>query len=375
MSIHRTGFEQRFFLVAVSVIVLLVASPLVGTVTARSAALEKVIEGAKKEGVLKIQWLAGRLDGDSGMRKVVGAMNKKYGTNVRLQFTPGPNFPKMLNKISQEKASGLPSSTDANLMTASHATRGAKTGLLRKLDWSSILERPAPPDANVKRIATGSHSVMIASRIVGITYNSKLVKGSDIPVSMEDVFKPKWKGKIASTPFATGLYQFAAKDMLGYERMRDYTQRLAKQIGGLFSCSNVDRISSGEFVMLVFDCGSDDALRYRKRGAPMGHTTIKEIARVNHLYLGVPVHAQHPNAAALLINFLNTKEGQALQWEIARHDLHIYKDSHNRKPVQKVIDKGGKLFLDTVERNIKVGTKELRRMRNEFQKILKAGGL
>lgn len=339
----------------------------------QSPELQKVVEGAKQEGVLKIQWLAGRLDGEAGLRKIIAAMNQRYGTNVKLQFTPGPNFPKMLNKITQEKAAGLPSSTDVNMMTSGHASRGAQTGLLRKMNWDALLERPAPPDANVKRVATGGHSVMIASRIVGITYNTNLVKGSDIPDSMEDVFKPKWKGKIASTPFATGLYQFAADDMLGYERMKDYTQRLAKHIGGLFTCSNVDRISSGEFAMLVFDCGNDDALRYQKRGAPVGHTTVKEIARVNHLYLGVPVHAEHPNAATLFITFMNTPEAQKLQWEVARHDLHIYPEAHNRVPVQGVLDRGGKLFLDTVERTMTIGPEKMRRMQREFVKILKEG--
>jgi len=200
---------------------------------AQSPALEKVIEGAKTEGSLKLQWLAGRLDGEAGLRPMIAAMNKRYGTNVKLQYTPGPDFPTMLNKISQEKAAGLLSSTDISLMAASHTAEGLKTGLLRKLDWGSILERPAPSDASINRVAPEGVAVMIASRVIGITYNTNLVKGEDIPASMEDVFKPKWKGKIVSTPFGVGLTQFAAKDLLGYDHMKTYTQRLARHIGGL----------------------------------------------------------------------------------------------------------------------------------------------
>jgi iron(III) transport system substrate-binding protein len=340
----------------------------------RPAALQKVIDGAKKEEVLKIQWLAGRLDGEAGLRPMVAAMNKMYGTDVKLQFTPGPNFPIMLNKIAQEKAGGLPSSTDINLMTSNHVVEGTKNGVLKKLDWDSILERPAPRDAQASRVAPQGTAVMIASRIVGIPYNTNLVKADDVPVSMEDVFKPKWKGKVASTPFATGLYQFAAKDMLGYERMKDYTQRLAKHIGGLIECASIDRISSGEFVMLVFDCGHDDTYRYQKRGAPVAHATVKEIARINILYMGVPVHAQHPNTAALFINFLQTREGQRLQWEHGRHDLHIYPDAETRKPVQTVLEARGKLALDSVEREMSLGHEEVNRVRDEFVKILKERG-
>ena len=340
----------------------------------RSAALEKVIEGARTEQVLKLQWLAGRLDGEAGLRPMLAAMNKRYGTNVKLQYTPGPDFPTMLNKISQEKAASVPSSSDISLMAASHTAIGLKTELLRKIDWGSILERPAPSDANVNRIAPEGVAVMIASRVIGITYNTNLVKGEDIPISMEDVFKPKWKGKIVSTPFGVGLTQFAAKDLLGYEYMKNYTQRLARHIGGLTACSNVDRISSGEFAMMVFDCGQDDTLRYQKRGAPLGHATVKEVAETIQLHMGVPVHAQHPNAAILFINFLHTQEGQALQWEHARHDLHIYPEAHTRRPIQKVVEAHGKVALGTVERELALGVEETNRIRAEFQKILKDGG-
>jgi ABC-type Fe3+ transport system substrate-binding protein len=341
---------------------------------AGSPALEKVIEGAKTEGSLKLQWLAGRLDGESGLRPMIAAMNKRYGTNVKLQYTPGSDFPTMFNKISQERAAGLPSSTDINLMAASHTAEGLKTGLLRKLDWGSILERPAPADANVNRVAPEGVAVMIASRVIGITYNTNLVKGEDIPASMEDVFKPKWKGKIVSTPFGVGLTQFAAKDLLGYEYMKNYTQRLARHIGGLTACSNVDRVSSGEFAMMVFDCGQDDTLRYQKRGAPLGHATVKEVAATIQLHMGVPVHAQHPNAAVLFINFMNTQEGQALQWEHARHDLHIYPEAHTRSSLQRVAEAHGKFGIGTVERELMLGLVETDRIRVEFQRILKEGG-
>ena len=340
----------------------------------RSAALEKVIDGAKTEQLLKLQWLAGRLDGEAGLRPMLAAMNKRYGTNVKLQYTPGPDFPTMLNKISQEKAAGVPSSSDISLMAASHTAMGLKTELLRKIDWGSILERPAPSDSNVNRIAPEGVAVMIASRVIGITYNTNLVKGEDVPISMEDVFKPKWKGKIVSTPFGVGLTQFAAKDLLGYEYMKNYTQRLARHIGGLTACSNVDRISSGEFAMMVFDCGQDDTLRYQKRGAPLGHATVKEVAETIQLHMGVPVHAQHPNSAILFINFLHTQEGQALQWEHARHDLHIYPEAHTRRPIQKVVEAHGKVALGTVERELALGVEETNRIRAEFQKILKESG-
>lgn len=341
---------------------------------AYSSALEKVIEEAKKEGVLTIQWSAGRLGGDAALRTMVEAMNKNYGTNVKVQFTPGPDFPTMLNKLTQEKAAGQRASSDIFIGTSNHIAEGLENGMLKRLDWNSILERRAPADASMDRVAPKGAGIAIASRVVGITYNTNLVKGDDIPDSMEDVFKPKWKGKIASTPFATGLYQFAAEDMLGYEYMKNYTQRLARHIGGLISCNVVERVASGEFAMLVFDCGHDDALRYQRRGAPVSHAVPKEIARINITYFGIPEHAQHPNSGILFANFLHTPEGQGLNWKLAGHDLHIYPEAQTRKPVQKVVEARGKLAIDTVQRELEIGHEFFNRVKDEFVKILKEGG-
>ena len=85
--------------------------------------------------------------------------------------------------------------------------------------------------------------------------------------------------------------------------MKDYTQRLAKHIGGLFSFNTMERVGSGEFILLIFDCGHDDSLRLKMRGAPLGHATVRESTRINVIYFGVPKHAQSPNSAALFINF------------------------------------------------------------------------
>ena len=176
---------------------------------------------------------------------------------------------------------------------------------------------------------------------MGISYNTKFVKGSDVPTSLEDVFNPKWNGKTGSTPYLTGLYQCAARDMVGYEFMKHYTQRLAKKIGRLFSCNTMERVGSGEFILLIFDCGHDDALRLLRRVAPLDHATVKDRVRIYIIYFGVPKQAKYSNAGMLFSNFLNTKEGQKLQWDLAGHVLYIYAEAHTRVPVQKVVAQKG----------------------------------
>jgi hypothetical protein len=76
----------------------------------------------------------------------------------------------------------------------------------------------------------------------------------------------------------------------------------------------------------------------------------------------------------LFTNFLNTEEGQKLQWKFAGHDLHIYPEAETRKPVMKVVQGRGKLSLDTVQREYELGHDFFNKVKDEFIKMLKEAG-
>lgn len=346
-----------------------------GPAAARSPALEKVIAGAKKEGTLKVLWTEGHFGGDVGLRDMLKAVNKKYGTNIKLQFTQGRSFPANLGRLTQEFKAKQKSSTDVFLGTGSHMLSGLKTGLLQKIDWNSLIERPAPKDANFDRVNPEGVGVAVASRVVGIVYNKNLVKGDDIPKSIEDVLKPKWKGQIVTTPYVTGFYQFAAPDVLGEKFVMDFAKRLKPQIGGFISCNSLDKLASGEFAMLIFDCGRDATVRYQRRGAPLEHAVPKEIIRNNIINMGVPANAEHPNVAKLFVVFLQSEEGQSLLWKHGAYDLEIYPGSKSKELVDQFRAKHpkAKFLFSTVQRTVqqsKDGVK-LRAYQGQLKKILR----
>jgi hypothetical protein len=62
------AFPRPVFVLSGLASVVLFAVCQTSPAAARSPALDKVIEGAKTEGSLKLQWLAGRLDGEAGLR-------------------------------------------------------------------------------------------------------------------------------------------------------------------------------------------------------------------------------------------------------------------------------------------------------------------
>lgn len=338
---------------------------------AELAAIAQLVEGAKKETLLKGQWSATSFGGAEGLDAMVAALNKKFGLNVKAQFTPGPNQQGMMERISQEKAAGKPASSDVYLGNSPAMLDAMKVEVLKPIDWTTILERPIPVDTNFDPYAPNNLGVAFATTIVGITYNTEVVKGADIPKKMEDVLDPKWKGKIASTPYASGMREFAADDMLGYEKTKNFAERLSKQVGGLIRCGEPDKITSREFVMLVFDCGGDEVNLAGRKGTPLGHTVVEEASVLHIRYAGVPLNSSAPNTATLLIGWLHTAEGQATLWDRDGMDLHTYPESRQREAVARVKSAGGKLAVNTPQRLSSL--KDFAKTQKELEQILQQG--
>lgn len=322
-----------------------------GTASAADAPknLKALIAGAKKEKVLRGMWSSSSLSGSKGFRHVVAAMNKKYGLNIKAEFTPGPSMTRMVAKITREVKAGQPASTDVMWNNAGGALKGGKVGVMRKMNWLAYLDRQPLKWKGFDPVAPGGVGLASAASLVGIMYNSDLVKGNDIPKSFEDVLKPKFKGKIASTPYAAGMREFGMPDVLGNKVMTDFTKRLTNQIGGLMRCGSVDRLTSGEFLMLVFSCGDQYVNRAHNSGSgePLGYALMKEAVIAHTRYGMVPVNARSPNAAALFVAYLHSKEGQKWMWEKCGLDLPLYPESQMRKRLLAAQDSGAKIVFDS----------------------------
>ena len=311
--------------------------------------LEELIAGAKKETVLRGMWSSSSLSGGKGFKHVVAAMNKKYGTKLEAKFTPGPSMTRMVAKITREVKAGQPASTDVVWGNAGGALKGAQVKIFQKMNWLSYLERQPLKWEGFDVIAPGGGSLASAGSLVGVMFNSDLVKGDDIPQSFEDIFKPKFKGKIASTPYAAGMREFGMPDVLGPKAMTDFTKRLTNQIGGLMRCGSADRLTSGEFLMLVFSCGDQYVNRAKNAGSPepLGYSLMKEAVISHTRYGSVPVNSSSPNAGALFVAYLHTVEGQKWMWQQNGLDLPVYPESQMRKKLLDAKAKGAKIVMNS----------------------------
>src|SRR5262245_25942483 len=340
--------------------------------TAGAASLEEVIDGAKKEGSLRGQWGQNSFGGSEGFQEILAGMNKKYKLNLKGQYTPGPDMQRLMLRVIQEAAAGQPASTDVYLGNSQAIFDGLKANLFTKMTFDKFIENKPKPEGTFQAIAPAGTHVAFATTVVGIQYNSNLVKGSDIPRKMADVLNPKWKGKIASTPYAAGLREFATPEFVGREKMIEYTKRLSKQIAGLMRCGESERITSGEFWMLVYTCGGNDVNVLKRTGAPVGHTVIEEGTVLHMRYAAIPKNSRAPHLGALLINYLMSAEGQEILWKHDGMDLHLFPGSQTKRELDILRAAKGKVVTSSPE--WLASTKNYAETQKELEAILREGG-
>jgi ABC-type Fe3+ transport system substrate-binding protein len=310
-------------------------------------AVLQLIQGAQNESVLRGSWSPSSFGGSAGFERLVQGMNKKYGLHIQAQFTPGIDEQAMASRLAQEAAAGQPATEDVYLGNPAGVHDVLKTQTFKPMDWHALIDRPIQPEGEFDPVAPNGMAVAFASSVVGITYNTNLVKAADVPRRLNDLLDPKWKGKIASTPYASGWREFVAPDLLGPDPTFAFVHKFAPQVAGLIRCGESDRITSGEFAMLVMDCGANDVITLKRQGAPIDHALIEDAAVVHNRYAAVPVNSAAPNAAALFVAYLETPEAQTTLWDVDGLDFYLFPESNTRRATEDVRKSGGKLALDS----------------------------
>ncbi|MFI5267287.1 MAG: ABC transporter substrate-binding protein [Chloroflexota bacterium] len=320
-----------------------------GAAEVSTATLQQIVDGAKKEPAIKGSWSSSSFGGADGFNAMVDGINKKFGLSIKGTFTPGIDMQAMQGKIAEEAAANKPPDSDIYLGNAQGMRDALDTKSMKAYNWQSLVERPIPADAGAKfdPYAPNGTGVAIVSSITGVTYNSKLVKADQVPHKLQDLLKPEFKGKIASTPYAAGWREFSTKDLLGKDFTVNYVKQFSNQVAGLIRCGEPDRLSSGEFLMLAMDCGGQDASLSKAKGAPIDQVVLDDATTVHSFYAAVPVNSQAPNASALISLYLETPEGQNLLYKYWYGDLYTYPEAQTKAQVDKVSKSGGKYAVDS----------------------------
>jgi ABC-type Fe3+ transport system substrate-binding protein len=292
-----------------------------------NAALKELAAAANREGTLTLSWSGSTFAGIQGAARFQAAMNKHFGTNIRINFLPGADMARIINTLATEYSAGQKASVDIALGAAPQIVPVLKANYFEAVDWKKYL----PGRITDEMVEWNGQLLRIVTGLSGATYNSALAPMK--PVTLEDFLKPAWKGKIASTPYAAGYDILLAEDVWGKEKTFNYVRAVSQQITGLIRCGEAERIATGEYLALVMDCTGQDALQWKEKGAPLDQMMPLDAAQQRYYYFAIPKNAQHPNAAKLYSIFMMTEEGQKLSYDTWKTDLHSFPGSKMGKMV------------------------------------------
>jgi ABC-type Fe3+ transport system substrate-binding protein len=337
-----------------------------GGSTQFSPARQAIIDGARQEGQLTLIWGEGTMGGSDGARRIAEGLNRAYGLNLNVQFTPGPSMANMMTKLTEETQAGRRSSTDVMVGYGVHMAALVQAGGLLADDWQSW----APNIRNPELVGANGTAVTFQTSYSGITYNTQRLTGDNVPRSMQDLLKPQYRGRVASTPYGATFDYLATDEVWGEQRTNDYLTRLSEQLAGLIRCNETERIASGEFDALALDCSQSNALEAKAKGLPVDIVIPSDAVFLIPLYMAVPKSAAHPNAAKLWINHVLGREVQDMLAESDAADSHLLEGSKTAKQLEALRSQGVRFTVADVDFVLRQDEAEYNRRRAKVQQIL-----
>jgi ABC-type Fe3+ transport system substrate-binding protein len=287
---------------------------------------------------LKVSWGSTSLGGYEGAARFEALFNQMYGTNIKINLTPGPSMPDMMGKIAQELAAGRKASSDILLANETNFAQLYPREVLEPYDYTLLSPRILP-----EIVAPGNTGVEVYSSLPAIVYNSELVPAAQVPQKLTEALDPRWKGKIATTPYASPLDRVAQRPEWGNEAMKTFVARLAEQAGGLIRASEGNRIVTGEFHMFVLS-NTHSGRSAQRRGEPIGFVLPPDAAVAGFLLLGVPRNAEHPHLAKLFINTVVSEGGQRILWDTYAADHHLLPGTQTEPEILELKAKGSTIL-------------------------------
>jgi iron(III) transport system substrate-binding protein len=291
---------------------------------AHSAPVDDLIAGAKKEGVLELY--APSTLTPEGAQRLGEAFNKKYGLNIKLNFTPAGSMTRDVGKIVSIATTGQPQEWDVMLIhDAGHATLWLKK-LHKIYDYTKVGVAP-------QAIQYDSGTVILANQFALPAYNKQFVSAKDVPKNWQDLLDPKWKG--GKLGMSTATHHIARLATLwGESKTTEYVKALAAQqpilgpLGTIYS-----RLQLGE-VLVAITLTDSFVHQAKVAGSPIVHAEDVTPVISPAYNAGVLGGAPHPYAGHLFCAFLPTPSAQEVLQKFGGHTSVLVPGTPAHKFVQ-----------------------------------------
>jgi iron(III) transport system substrate-binding protein len=263
----------------------------------QSAAL---VEAAKKEGKVVAY---GSLESDT-VEAIKQAFEKKTG--IPLEYWRA-SATKVMDRTLSEYRAGKPL-FDVVLTNSNPMHILEKAGIFARYDSPSAKEFPS---AAIDPLLGPRYRNVI----IGILYNTSLIKPSDAPKSLEDLLKSQYRGKLVmSDPTqhtTTAQWLASLYKVMGKERATKFIHDLgaSKPILVESFLPAARRVTSGETPIGITYIKY--AYIFGKEGSPLDYVRLPEMLGDGH-YITLSNKASHPNAGKAFIDYFLSDDGMKI---------------------------------------------------------------
>jgi len=303
---------------------------------------QKAVQASKSEGKLSVYSF--NLTGDVG-NAVTKAVKRDLGLDMEVITGPGAQ---LVERIKSERRSGqfLVDVMDGSPALIVQSKQDSST-----VKWTDL---PATREKGVwtfgPLLDKDGHLMWWIPNFFMPYYNTNLVKAGEEPKAWKDFLDPKWKGKIGisnpdTVPTLNRMYiVMTTRGVLN----ASYFTELAKQDIKFFPTFRDDIAAAGRGeISLDLSSSPTVANPLVKQGAPVRPFDISEGIMATGAAVVAIKDAPHPNAAQVYMNWLLTKEGQAIVHE-AIGSTALRSDVTDFTP-QQVVVKNAKVLAETEE--------------------------
>ena len=326
-SISKFEFRNsNFFVEGVCLMVLLAVTIFLSmlpelcaqTVESKLAALEKfspqdrqqrLLEGAKSEGEAVIY---ANMD-ISAMKPVIDGFMKRYpGAKAASVHFSGASI---ITRIDSESRAGKP---------LSDVVLSGQLGVLALIE-KKVAARYRSPEREFYREGFKDKEGLWTAYMTNVmvsAYNTRQVKKDEAPRAVEDLIKPRWKGKLTMDSqsyvwFGTMLQYLGDEAGLRFMK-RLNEQNISHQRGRRLM---TQLVAAGEFDMAV-ETNLNSVLSLGKQGAPLSFAPVQPYFLSPSLVF-MSANAPRPYTGALFIDYLLSEEGQKIIVTTNRMPAHV----------------------------------------------------
>ena len=259
---------------------------------------QRLLEGAKNEGEAVVY---ANMD-VAAMKPLIDGFMKRYaGVKANSVHFSGASI---ITRIDSESRAGKP---------LSDVVLSGQLGVLALIEKRVAARYRSPEREFYREGFKDKEGLWTAymTNVMATAYNTRQVKKDEAPRTLEDLLKPRWKGKLTMDSqsyvwFGTILQYMGEEAGLRFMK-RLNEQNLSHQRGRRLM---TQLVAAGEFDMTV-ETNLNSVLSLGKQGAPLSFAPMPPFFLSPSLVF-LSANAPHPYTGALFVDYLLSDEGQKI---------------------------------------------------------------